>query len=102
MEENKNICEDIEVRRIRDEIAGLDSKPPKVTKLELPNICMCDAQDEVIVIPVSEFKRLVKCEATVDLMAKLLEMHGKYDSTRGEIIEVACRLLQKEGSNDAE
>ena len=73
-----------------------------VQKLEPANICLCDAQDEVIVIPVPEYKHLVKCEAAVDLLFKLLDIHGKYDSTRGEIIEYACRLLQKEGPADAE
>ena len=97
MDENKNIAEDIEIRKIRDEISELE--PPK---LKPANICLCDAQDEVIVIPVPEYKHLVKCEAAVDLLFKLLDMHGKYDNTRAEIIEVACRLLQKEGSEDAE
>ena len=97
MDENKNIADDIEIRKIRDEISELE--PPK---LKPANICLCDAQDEVIVIPVSEYKHLVRCEAAVDLMASLLSDHGKYDSTRGEIIEYACRLLQKEGSEDAE
>ena len=97
MDENKNIAEDIEIRKIRDEISELE--PPK---LKPANICLCDAQDEVIVIPVPEYKHLVKCEAAVDLLFKLLDMHGKYDNTRAEIIEVACKLLQKEGSNDAE
>ena len=97
MDENKNTSEDIEIRKIRDEISELE--PPK---LKPANICLCDAQDEVIVIPVSEYKHLVKCEAAVDLMFKLLDIHGKYDNTRGEIIEVACKLLQKEGPEDAE
>ena len=97
MDENKNIADDIEIRKIRDEISELE--PPK---LKPANICLCDAQDEVIVIPVPEYKHLVKCEAAVDLLFKLLDMHGKYDNTRAEIIEVACKLLQKEGSNDAE
>ena len=97
MDENKNTSEDIEIRKIRDEISELE--PPK---LKPANICLCDAQDEVIVIPVPEYKHLVKCEAAVDLLFKLLDMHGKYDNTRAEIIEVACRLLQKEGSEDAE
>ena len=97
MDENKNTSEDIEIRKIRDEISELE--PPK---LKPANICLCDAQDEVIVIPVPEYKHLVKCEAAVDLLFKLLDIHGKYDSTRAEIIEVACKLLQKEGSNDAE
>ena len=97
MDENKNTSEDIEIRKIRDEISELE--PPK---LKPANICLCDAQDEVIVIPVPEYKHLVKCEAAVDLLFKLLDMHGKYDNTRAEIIEVACKLLQKEGSNDAE
>ena len=70
--------------------------------MERANICLCEAQDEVIVIPVSEYKHLVKCEAAVDLMFKLLDIHGKYDNTRAEIIEVACKLLQKEGPEDAE
>lgn len=72
-----------------------------VQKLEPANICLCDAQDEVIVIPVSAYKHLVRCEAAVDLIASLLGDHGKYDNTRAEIIEVACRLLQKEGAADA-
>ena len=97
MDENKNTSEDIEIRKIRDEISELE--PPK---LKPANICLCDAQDEVIVIPVPEYKHLVKCEAAVDLLFKLLDIHGKYDNTRAEIIEVACKLLQKEGSNDAE
>ena len=97
MDENKNIADDIEIRKIRDEISELE--PPK---LKPANICLCDAQDEVIVIPVPEYKHLVKCEAAVDLLFKLLDIHGKYDNTRAEIIEVACKLLQKEGSNDAE
>ena len=101
MDENKNISEDIdediEIRKIRDEISELE--PPK---LKPANICLCDAQDEVIVIPVPEYKHLVKCEAAVDLLFKLLDMHGKYDNTRAEIIEVACKLLQKEGPEDAE
>lgn len=97
MDENKNISEDIETRRIRDEISELE--PPK---LKPANICLCDAQDEVIVIPVPEYKHLVKCEAAVDLLFKLLDIHGKYDNTRAEIIEVACKLLQKEGPADAE
>ena len=97
MDENKNIAEDIEIRKIRDEISELE--PPK---LKPANICLCDAQDEVIVIPVPEYKHLVKCEAAVDLLFKLLDIHGKYDNTRAEIIEVACKLLQKEGPEDAE
>ena len=97
MDENKNASEDIEIRKIRDEISELE--PPK---LKPANICLCDAQDEVIVIPVPEYKHLVKCEAAVDLLFKLLDMHGKYDNTRAEIIEVACKLLQKEGPEDAE
>ena len=97
MDENKNTSEDIEIRKIRDEISELE--PPK---LKPANICLCDAQDEVIVITVPEYKHLVKCEAAVDLLFKLLDIHGKYDNTRAEIIEVACKLLQKEGSNDAE
>lgn len=97
MDENKNTSEDIEIRKIRDEIAELE--PPK---LKPANICLCDAQDEVIVIPVPEYKHLVKCEAAVDLLFKLLDIHGKYDNTRAEIIEVACKLLQKEGPEDAE
>jgi len=97
MDENKNTSEDIEIRKIRDEISELE--PPK---LKPANICLCDAQDEVIVIPVPEYKHLVKCEAAVDLLFKLLDMHGKYDNTRAEIIEVACKLLQKEGPADAE
>ena len=97
MDENKNISEDIEIRKIRDEISELE--PPK---LKPANICLCDAQDEVIVIPVPEYKHLVKCEAAVDLLFKLLDIHGKYDNTRAEIIEVACKLLQKEGPEDAE
>jgi len=97
MDENKNIADDIEIRKIRDEISELE--PPK---LKPANICLCDAQDEVIVIPVPEYKHLVKCEAAVDLLFKLLDMHGKYDNTRAEIIEVACKLLQKEGPEDAE
>lgn len=97
MDENKNTSEDIEIRKIRDEISELE--PPK---LKPANICLCDAQDEVIVIPVPEYKHLVKCEAAVDLLFKLLDMHGKYDNTRAEIIEVACKLLQKEGPEDAE
>ena len=97
MDENKNTSEDIEIRKIRDEISELE--PPK---LKPANICLCDAQDEVIVIPVPEYKHLVRCEAAVDLMYKLLDIHGKYDNTRAEIIEVACKLLQKEGPEDAE
>lgn len=97
MDENKNTSEDIEIRKIRDEISELE--PPK---LKPANICLCDAQDEVIVIPVPEYKHLVKCEAAVDLLFKLLDIHGKYDNTRAEIIEVACKLLQKEGPGDAE
>ena len=97
MDENKNTSEDIEIRKIRDEISELE--PPK---LKPANICLCDAQDEVIVIPVPEYKHLVKCEAAVDLLFKLLDIHGKYDNTRAEIIEVACKLLQKEGPADAE
>ena len=97
MDENKNIADDIEIRKIRDEISELE--PPK---LKPANICLCDAQDEVIVIPVPEYKHLVKCEAAVDLLFKLLDIHGKYDNTRAEIIEVACKLLQKEGPEDAE
>lgn len=97
MDENKNTSEDIEIRKIRDEISELE--PPK---LKPANICLCDAQDEVIVIPVPEYKHLVKCEAAVDLLFKLLDIHGKYDNTRAEIIEVACKLLQKEGPEDAE
>ena len=97
MDENKNIADDIEIRKIRDEISELE--PPK---LKPANICLCDAQDEVIVIPVPEYKHLVKCEAAVDLLFKLLDIHGKYDNTRAEIIEVACKLLQKEGPKDAE
>ena len=68
----------------------------------MANICLCDAQDEVIVSPVPEYKHLVKCESAVDLLFKLLDIHGKYDNTRAEIIEVACKLLQKEGPEDAE
>ena len=97
MDENKNIADDIEIRKIRDEISELE--PPK---LKPANICLCDAQDEVIVITVPEYKHLVKCEAAVDLLFKLLDIHGKYDNTRAEIIEVACKLLQKEGPEDAE
>ena len=97
MDENKNTSEDIEIRKIRDEISELE--PPK---LKPANICLCDAQDEVIVITVPEYKHLVKCEAAVDLLFKLLDIHGKYDNTRAEIIEVACKLLQKEGPEDAE
>ena len=102
MDENKNIADDIEIRKIRDEIAELGSDTPKVTKLEPAEIIFGDTPDDLITIPVSEYKHLVKCEAAVDLLFKLLDMHGKYDNTRAEIIEYACRLLQKEGSEDAE
>lgn len=102
MDENKNTSEDIEIRKIRDEIAELGSNTPKVTKLEPAEIIFGDTPDDLITIPVSEYKHLVKCEAAVDLMFKLLDIHGKYDNTRSEIIEVACKLLQKEGPADAE
>ena len=102
MDENKNTSEDIEIRKIRDEIAELGSNTPKVTKLEPAEIIFGDTPDDLITIPVSEYKHLVKCEAAVDLLFKLLDMHGKYDNTRAEIIEVACKLLQKEGPADAE
>lgn len=102
MDENKNTSEDIEIRKIRDEIAELGSNTPKVTKLEPAEIIFGDTPDDLITIPVSEYKHLVKCEAAVDLLFKLLDMHGKYDNTRAEIIEVACKLLQKEGPEDAE
>ena len=102
MDENKNTSEDIEIRKIRDEIAELGSNTPKVTKLEPAEIIFGDTPDDLITIPVSEYKHLVKCEAAVDLMYKLLDIHGKYDNTRAEIIEVACKLLQKEGPADAE
>ena len=102
MDENKNIADDIEIRKIRDEIAEMGSKTPKVTKLEPAEIIFGDTPDDLITIPVSEYKHLVKCEAAVDLLFKLLDIHGKYDSTRAEIIEVACKLLQKEGPEDAE
>ena len=102
MDENKNIADDIEIRKIRDEIAEMGSKTPKVTKFEPTEIIFGDTPDDLITIPVSEYKHLVKCEAAVDLMFKLLDIHGKYDNTRSEIIEVACKLLQKEGPADAE
>ena len=102
MDENKNIADDIEIRKIRDEIAELGSDTPKVTKLEPAEIIFGDTPDDLITIPVSEYKHLVKCEAAVDLMFRLLDIHGKYDSTRGEIIAIACALLQKEGPADAE
>ena len=102
MDENKNISEDLELHRIRNEIAETGAKTPKVTKFEPAEIIFGDTPDDLITIPVSEYKHLVKCEAAVDLMFKLLDIHGKYDSTRGEIIEVACKLLQKEGPADAE
>ena len=102
MDENKNIADDIEIRKIRDEIAEMGSKTSKVTKFEPAEIIFGDTPDDLITIPVSEYKHLVKCEAAVDLLFKLLDIHGKYDNTRAEIIEVACKLLQKEGSNDAE
>ena len=102
MDENKNISEDLELRRIRDEIAETGSKTPKVAKFEPAEIIFGDTPDDLITIPVSEYKHLVKCESAVDLMFKLLDIHGKYDNTRAEIIEVACKLLQKEGPADAE
>ena len=102
MDENKNTSEDIEIRKIRDEIAELGSDTPKVTKLEPAEIIFGDTPDDLITVPVSEYKHLVKCEAAVDLLFKLLDIHGKYDNTRAEIIEVACKLLQKEGPENAE
>ena len=96
MEENKTVnAEDLKMEIPKENI-------PKITKLEPAEIIFGDTPDDLITIPVSEYKHLVKCEAAVDLMFKLLDIHGKYDNTRSEIIEVACKLLQKEGPDDAE
>jgi len=73
-----------------------------VQKLEPANICLCDAQDEVIVIPVSEYKHLIRCEAVVDLMDKALDRYGEYGSEPTKIMSIALKMLQKEGSKDAE
>jgi len=96
MDENKTVnAEDLKMEIPKENI-------PKITKLKPTEIIFGDTPDDLITIPVSEFKHLVKCEAAVDLMFKLLDTHGKYDSTRSEIIEAACKLLQKEGPTDAE
>ena len=61
-----------------------------------------DEADDVIVIPVAEYRHLVRCEAAVELMTKLLKEHGKYDSTRTEIIETACAICQEDLGDDAD
>lgn len=73
-----------------------------VQKIEPANICMCDAPDDVIVIPVSVYKHLIRCEAAVELMDKLLDKYGEYSSERGKILTIAFELLKKkEGPFDA-
>lgn len=60
------------------------------------------APDDVIVIPVSEYKYLIRCEAAVNLMDKLLDKYGEYSSERAKIMSIACELLgKKEGPFDA-
>ena len=61
-----------------------------------------DEAEDVIVIPVAEYRHLVRCEAAVELMTKLLKEHGKYDSTRAEIIEAACALCREELEDDTD
>jgi hypothetical protein len=78
-------------------------EPRTVTKAEIPEINFIgDMPDEVIIIPVSEYKHLVKCEATVELIHKLLAKYGEYSSERTKIMEVITGLLvKKEGPFDA-
>lgn len=61
-----------------------------------------DMPDDVITIPLAEYRHLVRCEAAVELIIKLLKVHGKYDSTRTEIIETACAICQEDLGDDAD
>ena len=63
---------------------------------EPPNICMYDAPDEVIVIPVSVYKHLIRCEAAITLLDKLLDKYGEYSSERAKIMTIACEIIGKE------
>ena len=72
-------------------------------KAELPEIELFgDMPDDVITIPLAEYRHLIRCEAAVELIIKLLKAHGKYDSTRAEIIETACALCREELEDDTD
>ena len=72
-------------------------------KTELPEIELFrDMPDDVITIPLAEYRHLIRCEAAVELIIKLLKAHGKYDSTRTEIIETACALCQEDLGDGAD
>ena len=92
MDENKekdcNCVTETDLNKIRCELIKLPEETPEA--------------DEVIVIPVTEYKKLIRCEAAVELMSKLLDKYGTYSNTRGEVIAIACELLgKKEGPFDA-
>ena len=72
-------------------------------KMELPEVELFgDMPDDVISIPLAEYRHLIRCEAAVELIIKLLKTHGKYDSTRTEIIETACAICQEDLGDDAD
>ena len=77
-------------------------EPRALTREELPEFDFVgDMPDEVIIIPVKVYKHLIRCEATMELMDKLLDKYGEYSSERTKIVAIACELLRKEGPADA-
>lgn len=101
MEENKKMttceCEDQKTGmpkpKLHELIFGIPKKEDESVEA-----------DNVIVIPVAEYRHLVRCEAAVELMGKLLTKFTRYDNTRNEIIAIACEVCQDDmGENtDAE
>ena len=92
MDENKEMnctCETncgsepkADLDKIRCEVIKLDDDVPEA--------------DDVIVIPVSEYKHLIRCEAAVQLLDKLLNKYGEYSSERAKIMTIACEIIGKE------
>lgn len=97
MEENKKMT-NCECEGQKNELP----KMPDIKILGIPDDDITDEADDVIVIPVAEYRHLVRCEAAVDLMGRLLTMHGKYDSLRAEIMDVACMLCKEDSGVDAD
>ena len=77
-----------------------NKKIPKIQRFEVEphEVAFEDVPepDDVIVIPVSEYKHLIRCEAAVQLLDKLLDKYGEYSSERAKIMSIACEIIGKE------
>ncbi len=86
----------------KEKVTNCEDLDKKMPKLEFIGTLGCDDDDDNIVIPVAEYKYLIRCEAAVQLMDKLLDNFGEYSAERSKIMKIACEILRKEGPYDAE